>query len=49
MKKIYFIRCNKCRKFKNPKISYILNKALVLSVIYDKCDSSDQKYFKKKN
>ena len=46
MKKIYCIKCNKYRKFKNPKISYIFNKTLVLSIICDKCGSKDEELFK---
>ena len=49
MKKIYCIKCNKYRKFKNPKISYIFDKTLVLSIISDKCGSKDEKYFRNKN
>ena len=49
MKKIYFIKCNKYRKFKNPKISYLFNKALVLVIICDKCGSNDEKIFNKKS
>ena len=33
MKKICCIICGKYRKFKNPKISSIFNKSLVLSII----------------
>ena len=40
MKKIYCIKCNKYRKFKNPKISYIFD------IICDKCGSNDEKLFK---
>ena len=47
MKKIYFIKCKKYIKFKNK--SYILDETLVLSIAYDKCDSSDEKYLKKIN
>ena len=46
MKKIYYINCSKYRKFKNPEVSYIFNKMLVLSVICDKCASNDKKIFK---
>ena len=45
MKKIYFIKSNKCIKSKNPKMSYILNKKLVLCIIFDKLDSKNQKNF----
>ena len=33
MKKIYCIICGKHRKFENPKILYIFEKTLVLSII----------------
>ena len=36
------------RKFKSPKISYIFNKALALSILCDKCGSEGGKYLKKK-
>ena len=34
MKKLCSIVCGKYRKFEKPKISYLLEKTLVLSVIY---------------
>ena len=34
MKKIYCITFGKNRKFKNPKISYIFEKPLVLSILF---------------
>ena len=34
MKKVCCIICGKYRKFKNPNISSIFNKSLVLSIIY---------------
>ena len=34
--------CNKYGKLKNPYISYIFYKALVLSFICDKCCSKDE-------
>ena len=46
MKKIYCINCNKYRKFKNSKISYIFDQTLVLSIICNKCSSNDEKIFK---
>ena len=46
MKKIYFIKCVKYKKFKDPQISCIFDKALVLSIICDKCGSNDEKLFK---
>ena len=47
MKNLYCIKCNKYRKFKNPKISHIFDEILVLSIIYYKCGSNDEKLFKK--
>ena len=52
MKKPYYIKYNKYGKFRNPKISYIFDKTLVLSINCDKCHSKDEKeelYSKKKN
>ena len=37
MKKLYCVACNKYRKFEKPKISYVLEKTLVLSIICKKC------------
>ena len=45
MKKLYCVICCKYRKFKNPKISYIFEKSLVLSIIYSKCKNEDKKIF----
>ena len=39
MKKIYILIFGKYRKIKNPKISYIFEKTLVLSIIYSQCDN----------
>ena len=44
--KIYCIMCNKYEKFKNPKISYIFNETLVLSIIYSKFDNNNDRIFK---
>ena len=38
--------CSKYRKFEKPKISYLLEKTLVLSVICNKCKIDDEKLFK---
>ena len=46
MKEIYCINYNKYRKFKNPKISYMFNKTLVLSIIGDGCGINDKEPFK---
>ena len=51
MKKISCINCNKYKKKKkkkNPKIPYILNKILVPSVIFGKCDSKDEEILKER-
>ena len=45
MKKIYFIVCGKYRRFKNPKI-YKLQKKLLISIVFRKCGSKDEKIFK---
>ena len=37
MKKLYCVICSKDRKFKKPKILYLLEKTLVLSIIRSKC------------
>ena len=49
MKKINCLICGKYRKFKNPKISKMSTKTLVLSVISRKCKMKMKKYLKKKN
>ena len=46
MKKLYCVICGKYRKFKNPKISYIFEKALVLTIIYSKRKNEDGKTLK---
>ena len=45
-KNLYCIFCAKHRKIKNPKISYISEKALVLSIICSKGVNEDEKMFK---
>ena len=47
MKKLYCIICGKYRKLEKPKISYSLEKSLVLSIISSKCKNEDEKIFKK--
>ena len=49
MKKIYCIKCNKNKKFKNLKISYIFEKILVLFISCSKYGNEDKKMFKKKS
>ena len=46
MKKLYCVICCKYRKFEEPKISYLLEKTLVLSIICSKCKNEDEKLFK---
>ena len=46
MKKIYYIICGKYRKFKKPKISYIIEKTLILSIICSNCKNENEKLFK---
>ena len=46
MKKLYCVNYRKYRKFKNPKISYIFEKTLVLSITCSKCRKEDEKMFK---
>ena len=38
--------CRKYRKLEKPKISYLLEKALVISIICSKCKNSDENMFK---
>ena len=42
MKKLYCIICCRYRKFEKPKISYLLEKTLVLSIICSKCINEDE-------
>ena len=46
MKKLYLVISCKYRKFEEPKISYIFEKTLVLSIICSKCKNEDKKIFK---
>ena len=46
MKRLYCVICGKYRKFEKPKISFILEKVLVLSIICSKCKNEDEKLFK---
>ena len=43
MRKIYCIKCKKYKEIKNPKISYISDKTLLISSICNKYGSEDQK------
>ena len=42
-KKLYCVTCGKYRKFEKHKISYFLEKTLVLSIICSKCNNEDEK------
>ena len=46
MKKLYCIAWGKYRKFEKPKLSYLLEKTLVLSIICSKCKNEEEKLFK---
>ena len=46
MNKSYCVICSKYRKFEKPKISYLLEKTLVLSIICSNCKNEDKKIFK---
>ena len=47
MKNLYCIICGKYRKFEKSKISYLLQKTLVLSIICSKCKNGDEKILRK--
>ena len=49
MEKIDCIICGKYRKLEKPKVSYFLEKRLVLTIIYSKCKVEKKNYLKKKN
>ena len=46
MKILYCVICGKYRKFEKLKISYLLEKTLVISLICSKCKNEDEKLFK---
>ena len=48
IKKIDYVICGKYRKFKKPKISYIFEKTLVLSIICSTWKNEDEKIFQEK-
>ena len=49
MKKLYCAICSKYRKFQKSKISYLLEKTLVLSIICIKWKNVDEKIFKEED
>ena len=46
MKKLYCVICSKYRKFEKSKISSLLKKTLVVSIICCKCKNEYEKLFK---
>ena len=48
MKKIYGVICGKHRKFEKRKISNLLEKTLVVSIICSNCKNEDEKIFQEK-
>ena len=46
MKKLYCVICGKYRKSAKLKILQLLEKTLVLSIIFSKCKNEDAKLFK---
>ena len=48
MKKWYCVIGSKYRKFEKPKVSCLLAKQLVFSIICIKCKNKDEKTFKEK-
>ena len=48
MKKIYCVVCAKYRKFEKPKISYLLEKVIVLSINCSRCKNEEEKILKEK-
>ena len=49
MKTLYCVICGKYRIFERPKISHLLEKTLVLSIIFSKCKNEDEKIFKEED
>ena len=46
MKKLYCAICGKNKKIEKPKISYVLEKTLFLSVIRSQCKNEDEETLK---
>ena len=46
MKQLHCITCGKYETFEKPKISYIFEKTLVLSINSSKCKNENEKMFK---
>ena len=47
-RKLYCVICGKHRKLEKCKISYLLEKGLVLSIICSKCKNEGEKRFKER-
>ena len=45
MKKLHCFICSKYRKFEKSKISYLLEKTIVLPITCSKCKNEDEKIF----
>ena len=48
MTKLHCVICGSYRKFEKSKMSFLLEKTLVISIILNKCKNEDEKYLKKK-
>ena len=46
MKQLYCVICGKYKKFEKLKMSYLLEKTLVLSVTFSKCKNEEEELFK---
>ena len=46
MKKLHCVICSKQKRFENSKVSYLLEKPLVLSIICKRCKNDGEKLFK---
>ena len=46
MEKLYCVICGQYRKFEKLKVSFLLEKTLVLSIICSKCKNENEKLFK---
>ena len=44
--KIFWVKCNKFKKFVNPKVSYNFYKTFILSIICSKCGENIVRMFK---
>ena len=49
MKKLYCVICGTYREIEKPKISYLLEKTLVLSIICNKSKNEGEKLFKEES